>query len=44
MREIYIKSMGQWQIVVKQFNFVDMFDTLEEGRAKVAELFKGASK
>ena len=40
MKEIYIESMGQWQIVVAQFNFVDMFDTLEEGRAKVAELFK----
>ncbi len=40
MKEIFIKEMNQWQIVVKQFNFVDMFDTLEEGRAKVAELFK----
>lgn len=40
MREIFIKELNQWQIVVKQFNFVDMFDTLEEGRAKVAELFK----
>ena len=40
MREIYIKSMGQWQIVVKEFNFVDMFDTLEEGRKAVAELYK----
>ena len=40
MREIYIKSMGQWQIVVKEFNFVDMFDTLEEGGKAVAELYK----
>lgn len=40
MKEIFIAEMNQWQIVVKQFNFVDMFDTLEEGREAVAKLFK----
>ena len=40
MREIFIKELNQWQIVVKEFNFVDMFDTLEEGRKAVAELYK----
>ena len=44
MREIFIKEMNQWQIVVKEFNFVDMFDTLEEGRKAVAELFKKEAK
>ena len=40
MREIFIESMGQWQIVIKQFNYVKMFDSLEEGRKAVAELYK----
>lgn len=40
MKEIFIESMGQWQIVVKQFNYVNMFDSLEEGMEAVAELFK----
>lgn len=40
MKEIFIKEMNQWQIVVKQFNFIGMFDDLKTGREKVAELFK----
>ena len=44
MREIFIKELNQWQIVVKEFNFVDMFDTLEEGRKAVSELFKKEGK
>ena len=42
MREIFIKELNQWQIVVKQFNYIGMFDDLAKGREKVAELFGGA--
>lgn len=41
MKEIFIENMNQYQIVVPQFNFIGMFNTLQEGRDKVAKLFKG---
>lgn len=44
MKEIFIESMNQWQIVIKQFNFIGMFDTLEEGRKEAIKLFNGGDK
>lgn len=41
MKEIFIKELNQYQIEVYQFNYVGMFNTLQEGRAEVAKLFKG---
>lgn len=40
MKEIFLKELNRYQIVVYQFNYVGVFDTLEEGRNEVAKLFK----
>jgi len=41
MKEIFLKETNQYQIVVYQFNFVGVFNTLEEGRKAVENLFRG---
>ncbi len=41
MKEIFLKESNQYQIEVKQFDFIGVFNTLEEGRKAVEKLFKG---